>query len=140
MMTSFWPVSAHFQSGWWLCYCLALWLQMNLLAASKGDAVVPPLGNFRDQKSSHREEKKKLSTKWSRGAFLVLNDLSICKKEKLWIRPLFIKKLINRKCVHKTVRQEFWHFYIVFLCLHRLNWNSNLNSFFWDMHGFKDND
>lgn len=108
MMTSSWPLGAHFQSRWWLSFCLAL---CNVFAGWKQEIpVTHPWDNFQSQKSSNKKQKTtfcQLIT-WTPSS----SKTSICEREIMNVTFMLSETYVKRKCAHKTVRWKFWHHFI----------------------------
>lgn len=95
MMTSFWLVSAHFQSRWWLSCCLALcectcWLEARRTCDTATRQLSGPEEVFK-QKTKQKTKTKAFCQMitWTPAS----SKTSICDREKLWMWPWCFKKL-----------------------------------------------
>lgn len=118
MITSFWLVSAHFQSRWWLSCCLALcectcWLE----ARRTCDTATRRLSGPEVFKQKRKKTNKKLSARWSPGPLLVLKWAFVTERNYECdldaLRNLRKKEVCTQSCEAGVLTP----FYLVVLCL-----------------------
>ena len=117
IMTSFWPVSAHFQSEQWFpaawacdgkCTCRlgAVWALCHTTGQLLGSQVFKQKG-------------KMLPTRWSPRPLPALKQCNkpLWKREVMKTTLMHSETYIRRWYVHGAMKTEFWHYFLWLFCV-----------------------